>query len=57
MEETQARVRFGKGESDTMPVEMAEFVLSRLYAESMSARKRFAKYMQEYWLQRPGVEK
>lgn len=51
------RIRFAKGDTDTMPLDQAEFVLSRLYSESMAARKKFAKYMQEYWLQRPGVEK
>lgn len=50
-------VRFAKGDTDEMPLEMAEFVLSRLYSESMAARKKFAKYMSEYWLQRPGIEK
>jgi hypothetical protein len=58
MEETPdkapVRVRFAPGETDTMPIEQAEFVLTRLYSENMAARKRFAKYMQEYWLQRPG---
>jgi hypothetical protein len=46
------RIRFGHGKTDTMPREMAEFVMMRLYGESNASRKKFAKYMQEYWIQR-----
>jgi hypothetical protein len=46
------RVRFGTGETDVMPREMAEYVLMRLYGESNASRKKFAAYMREYWIQR-----
>lgn len=52
---SQVRVRFWTGETDVMPLDMAEFVIKRLYGESNASRSKFAKYMAEYWKQRPAT--
>jgi hypothetical protein len=45
------RVRFGNGETDIMPLHMAEYVLMRFYNKR---RAMFAGYMRDYYLDLDG---
>lgn len=50
-ENGRMRVKFSAGATDDMPLEMAEFILARLYG---LRRDLFAKYAGEYWKTRHG---
>lgn len=50
-ENGQVRVRFAAGETDEMPLDMAEFIMRKLYGQR---RDIFARYAGEYWKTRHG---
>jgi len=50
-ENAPERVRFGNGDTDSMPLAMAEYVLMRFYNKR---RAIFAGFMRDYYLDREG---